>query len=116
MVGCLTSAQVMISWVVSSSPVAGSVLTAQSLEATSDSVSPSVSAPPLLGLFFSLSFKDKNNFKKLKKREIKKYRPKSSSEISSVIFHIAKSLLKIGFKCLYTDFQMTRISRIFCPL
>ena len=38
-------AQVMISRFVSSSPVSGSVLTAQSLELASDSVSPSLSAP-----------------------------------------------------------------------
>ena len=44
----LTSAQVMISQSVSSSPASGSVLTAQSLEPASDSVSPSFSAPPLL--------------------------------------------------------------------
>ena len=37
----LTSAQVMISWFVSSSPMSGSVLTAQSLEPASDSVSAS---------------------------------------------------------------------------
>ena len=46
----LTSAQVMNSWFVSSSPASGSVLTAQSLEPASDSVSPSLSAPPLLML------------------------------------------------------------------
>ena len=39
----LTSAQVMILWSVSSSPALGSVLTAQSLEPASDSVSPSLS-------------------------------------------------------------------------
>ena len=37
-----TSAQVMISRSVSSSPASGSVLTAQSLEPVSDSVSPSL--------------------------------------------------------------------------
>ena len=42
----LTSAQVMISPFVSSSPASGSVLTAQSLEPVSDSVSPSLSDPP----------------------------------------------------------------------
>ena len=54
-VKCLVSAPVMISRFVSSSPTSGSVLTAQSLEPASDSVSPSLSAfPPLtLGLFFS---------------------------------------------------------------
>ena len=41
-----TSAQVMISRSVSSSPASGSVLTAQSLEPASDSVSPSLSVPP----------------------------------------------------------------------
>ena len=54
----LTSAQVMISQFLSSSPASGSVLTPQSLEPTSDSVSPSLSASPLLVL--SLSFKNKH--------------------------------------------------------
>ena len=45
------SAQVMISWSVGSSPTSGSVLTAQSLELSSDSVFPSLSVPPLLVLF-----------------------------------------------------------------
>ena len=44
----LTSAQVMISQFVSSSPMSGSVLTAQSLEPASNCVSPSPSVPPLL--------------------------------------------------------------------
>ena len=39
----LTSAQVMISLLMSSGPVSGSVLTAQSLEPALDSVSPSLS-------------------------------------------------------------------------
>ena len=52
-----TAAQVMISWFVSSSPAWGSVLTAQSLEPASDSVSPSLSAPPSLMLCLSLSQK-----------------------------------------------------------
>ena len=51
----LTSAQVMISRSVGSSPTSGSVLTAQSLEPASDSVSPSVSVPPPLMLCLSLS-------------------------------------------------------------
>ncbi len=42
-----TSAQVMISWLVDLIPASGSMLTAQSLEPASTSVSPSVSAPPL---------------------------------------------------------------------
>ena len=45
-VGRLTSAQVVISRSVSLSPASGSVLTAQSLEPVSDSVSPSLSASP----------------------------------------------------------------------
>ena len=49
-----TSAQVMISRSVSSSPASGSVLTAQSLEPASDSVSPSLSAPPPFMLCFCL--------------------------------------------------------------
>ena len=54
-----TSAQVMISQSVGLSPASGSVLTAQSLEPASDSVSPSLSAPPPLALCLSLSFKYK---------------------------------------------------------
>ena len=59
-----TSAQVMISWFVGSSPASGSVLTAQRLQPASDSVSPSLSAPPLLILSFS-----KINIKKKKNRQ-----------------------------------------------
>ena len=57
----LTSAQVMISWLVSSSPVSGSVLTARSLESAWDSVSPSLSAPPPLTLCLSLTDKRKDS-------------------------------------------------------
>ena len=49
-----TSAQAMISRFVSSTPTSGSVLTAQSLGPASDSVSPPLSAPPLLMLSFFL--------------------------------------------------------------
>ena len=55
----LTLAQVMILWSVSSSPTLGSVQTAQSLEPASDSVSPSLPAPPLLTLFLSFSPQNK---------------------------------------------------------
>ena len=48
-----TSAQVMISRSVGSSPASGSVLMAHSLEPAWDSVSPSLSAPPLLVLSLS---------------------------------------------------------------
>ena len=50
-----TSAQVMISRSVSSSPASGSGLTARNLEPASDSVSPSLSAPPQLAACLSLS-------------------------------------------------------------
>ena len=49
--------QVMISRSVSSSPASGSGLMAQSLELASDSVSPSLSAPPPFMLSLSLSQK-----------------------------------------------------------
>ena len=61
----LTSAQVMISHSVSSSPAMGSVLTAQSLEPVLDSVSPSHSDPPPFML--CLCLKNKKNKKNLKK-------------------------------------------------
>ena len=51
----LTSAQATISRFVSSSPASGSALTAQSPEPASDSVSPSLSAPPPLSLSPSVS-------------------------------------------------------------
>ena len=49
-----TLAQVMISQFMGLSPASGSVLTAQSLEPALDSVSPSLSAPPLLTLCLCL--------------------------------------------------------------
>ena len=55
-----TSVQVMISWFVSSRPTSGPVPTAQSLEPASDSVSPSLSAPPSFTLCLSLSLKNKS--------------------------------------------------------
>ena len=59
----LTSAQVMISQLVGSGPASGSVLTARWLEPASDSVSPSLSAPPLLTCALSLSLKSKTKKK-----------------------------------------------------
>ena len=50
----LTSARVTISQCVSLSSASGSVLTAQSPEPASDSVSPTLSAPPLVTLCISL--------------------------------------------------------------
>ena len=50
-------------------PTSGSVLTAQSLEPASDSLSPSLSALPLLVLSLSLSLsKIKKNIKKIFKK------------------------------------------------
>ena len=63
----LTLAKVKISWFMGSSPALGSVMTAQSLEPASDSVSPSLSAPPTLVLSLSLSHTHtKINIKKFK--------------------------------------------------
>ena len=61
---CPTSAQVMISPSVSSGPMLGSVLTAQSLEPASDSASPSLSAPPR-SRSDSVSLKNKHLLKNL---------------------------------------------------
>ena len=55
-----TSAQIGISQFMSSSPVSGSVLTAQILNPALDSVSPSLSAPPLLMLCLSVSLSKTN--------------------------------------------------------
>ena len=60
-----TSAQVMISWLVSSSTTSGSVLIAQSLESASDSVSSSLSAPHLLVPCLSVSKINNEHLKKL---------------------------------------------------
>ena len=59
----LTSAQVMISWFVGSSPALGSVLTAQSLEPASDSGSPSLCPSPTCTL--SLPLKNEYMLKKI---------------------------------------------------
>ena len=50
-----TLAQVMVLWFVSSGSASGSVLTAQSLDPISDSVSPSLSVPPPLSLCLAVS-------------------------------------------------------------
>ena len=50
LVKLMTPAQVMTLWLVSSSPTSGSVLTAQSLDPASDSMSLTLSAPPPLCL------------------------------------------------------------------
>ena len=72
-----TLAQFMISQFVSSSPASGSVLTARNLDPTSDSMSPSLSAPPLLTLCLYLSLSLKN--KHLEKERIIKRRARASA-------------------------------------
>ena len=62
-----TSAQVTVSRSVSSSPTSGSGLMARSLEPASDSVSPSLSAPPPV---HSLSLSVSKINKTLKKKDI----------------------------------------------
>ena len=64
-----TSAQVMISWFVSLSPVLGSVLKAESLEPASVSVSPFLFALPPLTL--CLSLKNEQTLKQIKKKKLK---------------------------------------------
>ena len=59
LVECPTSAQVMISRFVSSSPALGSMLTAQSLEPALDSVPPSPSPSPTRAQSLSLKKKKK---------------------------------------------------------
>ena len=68
-VKCPTSAQVMISRFLNSSPTSSSVLKAQSREPALDSVSPSLSAPLLLMLCLSLSLSKIN-------KHLKKHRNK----------------------------------------
>ena len=63
----LTLAQVIISRFMGSSPVLGSVLTAQSLQPASDSVCFSLSDPPPFSL--SLSLKNKQTLKKLQTKQ-----------------------------------------------
>ena len=68
-VKCLSSAQVMISSLMSLSPMSASGLTPQSLEFASDSVSSSLSVPPPLALALSLSLSKINkHLKNLKKK------------------------------------------------
>ena len=68
----LTSAQVIVSRCVSSSPASGFVLTARSPEPASDSVSPSLSLPLPCSCSVSLSL-SKININKIKKNKIRLY-------------------------------------------
>ena len=67
-----TSAQVMISWFVGSSPALGSVLTAQSLQPAPDSLSPCLPTPPLLALCLCLSLSLSLSLSKINKHLKKK--------------------------------------------
>ena len=76
-----TSAQVMISRFMGSSPASDSVLTAWSLEPASGSVSHSLSAPPLLMLCLYVSLKNKHlKNKKIKKKKETSIKQKSWSQ------------------------------------
>ena len=66
---CPTSAQVMISRFVSSSPASGSVLTARSLEPAPDSVSLSLCPSPARTLSLSLSLSKINKHKKIEENK-----------------------------------------------
>ena len=93
------SAQVMISWFVRSSPGLGSVLTAQSLEPASDSVSPSFSAPPplMLCLCLCLSLSElKINIKKksLKTEESRGARNTSKQGWGATAVDMARAVLE----------------------
>ena len=68
-----TSAQVVISQFMNLSPTSGSMLTAQSLEPASDSVSPSLSAPSPLTLCLSVSQIQINILKKEEEEEEIRY-------------------------------------------
>ena len=70
---------------VSSSPAMGSVLTDQSLEPASDSVSPSLSAPPplTLSLSLSLSFKNKHEEQKQKQCDFDSSPSRGSDTVTS---------------------------------
>ena len=84
-----TSAWVVISRFVGSSPTSGYVLTARSLEPASDSVSPLLSAPPLLVLCLSLSLKNKYMFKKKERSS----GGGKNEEISLINFTLTDSIL-----------------------
>ena len=84
-----TSAQVMISQFRSWSPASGSALTARPLEPVSDSVSPFLSAPPLLVLCLCLSLKNKHFKKYLKKKN----KLPSSCAVSLRKMHVLKVIL-----------------------
>ena len=93
LVECLISAQVMISQFVGLSPTSGSVLTAQSLEPASDSVSPSVSAPPQLALCLSVSLSFSKINKTLRKIKNKKYDLLSTCYLPGTVLKVFHNFL-----------------------
>ena len=90
----LTSAQVLISPFVSLSLASVSVLTAQSLEPASRSVSPFLSAPSPLTLSVSLS---KINSKKKKKKIINSQLEEEVVEEKTVVLRICQKVLQGAF-------------------
>ena len=98
------SAQVMNLWFMSLSPVSGSVLTAQSLKPPSDSASPSLSAPPLLTLCFSvsLSLKKTNKKKPPKKTKNQAFKKNAEYQLSMGSFRIVAQSTCQGLRQLVT--------------
>ena len=74
LVKCLTLAQVMISWFMSLSRASGSVLTAQSLEPASDSVSLSLPLPHSCSVSVSLSLSLSLKNKWMLKKDLSRYK------------------------------------------
>ena len=82
----LILAQTMISQFVNLSPVSGSVLTAQSLEPVLDSVSPFLSAPPLLTLcLVSLS---PSKINKHSKKFVLRFKKNNRSEYQIIMLYM----------------------------
>ena len=108
-VECPTSAQIMISWFVSSSLASGSVLTAQSLESASDSVSPPLSAPPCscsASFCLSVLINKQKILKELRRKSTPKFEKteaysktttEDSAKNATVIIHRLMSLLYVLF-------------------
>ena len=88
----LTAARALVSQLVSSSPALGSVLTAQSLELASDSVSLSCSAPPLLMLSVCLSLSLSLSLKNKEFEFLDKFKSLFRQISQLVKFHVKKLL------------------------
>ena len=88
-VKCPTSGQVMISQFLSSSPTLGSVLTAQSLDPTSDSGSPSLSPSPAHAPSLSLSKINNINKRKDDVRYLGTYLERDMREVSEMLLRFS---------------------------